>query len=191
MTDARYAYHEAGHAVAAAILGFPFRSFGIHIDHDGVGVTRIVYPSRKCSSPFSDLQASQTRMVIVLFAGLLAQKKVFLDSSNNSAADDEKKIEQYLGAIYRTDEISALIARNYLRQEAGRLMDAFLCVITRVAEALWAKEWATRTVDWGSALPLEKTVGAGEIVEILKEWNISCNVDDCTIEDHDPDLQLI
>src|SRR5437879_8727955 len=117
MSDARYAYHEAGHAVAAAILGFPFRSSGIHIDHDGVGVTLVVRPSRKCSSPCSDLQTSQTRMVIVLFAGLLAQKKFCLDSSNKSAADDELKINQYLGAIYQTDETAELIARDYLKQE--------------------------------------------------------------------------
>jgi len=183
MRDARYAYHEAGHAVAAAVLGFPFRSSGIHIDRDGVGTTLIVRPSRKCSGPFSNLQASQTRMVIVLFAGLLAQKKFRPDSSNKSAADDELKINQYLGAIYRTDTISELLARNYLKQEAERLVHEFGNAITKVAETLWAKECTTRTVDWGSALPLEKTVGAPEIVEILREWDISCSVDDCTIED--------
>jgi hypothetical protein len=75
MTDARYAYHEAGHAVAAAVLGFPFRSSGIHLDRNGMGTTLIVRPSHECSSPFSDLQARQTRMVIVLFAGLSAQEK--------------------------------------------------------------------------------------------------------------------
>jgi hypothetical protein len=121
MGDARCAYHEAGHAVAAAVLGFPFRSSGIHIDRDGVGITLIVRPSRKCSSPFSNLQANQTRMVIVLFAGLLAQNKFRPDSSNDSAADDELKINQYLAAIYRTDTTSELIARNYLKQEAERL----------------------------------------------------------------------
>jgi hypothetical protein len=62
MSDARYAYHEAGHAVAAAVLGFPFRSSGIHIDRDGVGTALIVRPSRKCSSAFSNLQTSKTRM---------------------------------------------------------------------------------------------------------------------------------
>ena len=183
MSDARYAYHEAGHAVAAAVLGFPFRSSGIHIDRDGKGTALIVCPSRKCSSPFSDLQTSQTRMVIVLFAGLLAQKKFFPDSSNNSAAEDELKIDQYLGAIYRTDETSALIARNYLRQEAGRLVNEFSCAIAKLAETLWAKECTTRTADWGSTLPLEKTVGAPEFVEILRGLKISCSIDDSTIED--------
>jgi len=137
-----------------------------HIDRDGVGTTLIVRPSLKCSSPFSDLQTSQTRMVIVLFAGLLAQKKLCANSSNDSAANDELKINQYLGAIYRTDETSALITRNYLKQEAERLVHVFWCAITKVAETLWAKECTTRTVDWGSALPLEKTAGAPEIVEI-------------------------
>jgi hypothetical protein len=183
MSDARYAYHEAGHAVAAAVLGFPFRSFGIHIDHDGVGVTRIVRPSRKCSSPFSNLQTSQTRMVIVLFAGLVAQKKFCLDSSNKSAADDEEKIEQYLGAIYRTEEAAKSIARKYLKQEAERLVDAFWFAISKVAETLWAKDCTPVTEDWGTTSSREKTVGASVIVEILKEWNISCSVDDCSIED--------
>jgi hypothetical protein len=183
MSDARYAYHEAGHAVAAALLGFPFRSSGIHIDCNGVGTTLIVRPSRKCSSPFSDLQASQTRMVIVLFAGLLAQKKFCPNSSNKSASDDEEKIEQYLGAIYRTEEPAKLIARNYLKQEAERLVDAFDAAITKVAETLWAKECTPITEKWDSESSLEKTIGASIIAEILKEWNISASVDDCTIED--------
>lgn len=63
MRDARYAYHEAGRAVAAAVLGFPFRSSGIHIDRDGVGTALIVRSSRKCSSAFSNLRTSKTRMV--------------------------------------------------------------------------------------------------------------------------------
>ncbi len=179
MSDARYAYHEAGHAVAAAVLGFPFRSSGIHIDRDGVGTNLILRPSRKCSSP----QASQTRMVIVLFAGLVAQKRFCSNSSNKSASDDEEKIEQYLGAIYRTEEASKLIARNYLKQEAERLVDAFGCAITKLAENLWTKECTPVTEDWGTKLPLEKTLGASVIVEILKEWNISSSVDDCSIED--------
>ena len=184
MSDARYAaYHEAGHAVAAAALGFPFRTSGIHIDRDGKGATLIVRPSRELSRPFSHLQASQTRMVIVLFAGLLAQKKFRSDSSNNSAADDELKVQQYLEAIYRMDKTSESIARNYLRQEADRLVHEFWYAITTIAEALWAKECTTRTLDWDSALALEKTIGASEIIDILKEWKISCSVDDCSIED--------
>lgn len=183
MSDARYAYHEAGHAVAAAVLGFPFRSSGIHIDRDGIGTTLIVRPSRKCSSPFSDLQASQTRMVIVLLAGLLAQKKFCTKSSNKSASDDEEKIQQYLGAIYSTDEAAKLTARNYLKQEAERLVEGFWCAITKLAETLWTKECTSVTEDWGTKLPVEKTVGASEIVEILKEWNIFGSVDDYTIED--------
>src|SRR6266404_4602256 len=176
MSDARYAaYHEAGHAVAAAVVGFPFRSSGIHVDHDGLGITRIVCPSRRCSNPFSDLQASQARMVVVLFAGLLAQKRFYPESSNNSAVADETQIEQYLGAVYRTDEAAKLIARNYLKQEAERLVDAFGCAIAKVAENLWAKECTPVTEEWDTRLPLEKTIGASVIVEILKEWNISCS----------------
>jgi hypothetical protein len=183
MSDARYAYHEAGHAVAAAVLGFPFRSSGIHIDRDGVGTTLILRPSRKCSSPFSDLQARQTRMVIVLFAGLLAQRKFCPNSSNKSASDDEEKIEQYLGAIYCADEAAKLIARNYLKQEAARLVEGFWCAITKLAETLWNKECIPVTESWGTKLQLEKTVGASEIVEILKECNISSSVDDWSVED--------
>jgi hypothetical protein len=183
MTDARYAYHEAGHAVAAAILEFPFRSSGVHIDSDGVGITFLVRPSRMCSIPFSDLQISQSRMIIVLFAGLLAQKKFRPDSSNNSAADDELKIRQYLGAIYRADKTSELIARNYLKQEAERLVHEFWNAITAVAEALWAKEYSGRTINWGSGSPLEKAVAASEIAEILTERNISFIVDDLAVEE--------
>ena len=183
MSDARYAYHEAGHAVAAAVLGFPFRSSGIHIDRDGRGVTLIVRPSLECSSPFSDLQASQTRMVIVLFAGLLAQKTFFPDSSNNSAARDELEIQQYLDAIYRMDKTSESIAREHLKQKADRIVDKFGDAIKKVAETLCARECTTRVENWDSTLPLEKTVGAFEIVEILKKWNISCSVNDVTIED--------
>jgi len=122
-------------------------------------------------------------MVIVLFAGLLAQKKFCPNSSNKSASDDEEKIEQYLGAIYRTEDAAKLIARNHLKQEAERLVDGFWCAITKLAENLWAKECTPVTEDWGTKLALEKTVGASVIVEILKEWNISSSVDDCTIED--------
>ena len=183
MGDARYAYHEAGHAVAAAVLGFPFRSSCIHVDHDGVGTALIVRPSRRCSDPFSELQTSQTRMVIVLYAGLIAQKKAYPDSSNKSAADDENRIEQYLRAIYRTQEAAKSVARSYLMQEAGRLVDAYWCAITKLAESLWGKECTPVTEDWGTRLPLEKTVGASEISQVLGEWNISCLVDDGTCED--------
>jgi hypothetical protein len=122
-------------------------------------------------------------MVIVLFAGPLAQKKFYPDSTNNSAATDEIQIEQYLGAIYRTEETAKLIARNYLRQEAERLVDAFYFVIAKVAATLWAKGCTPVTEDWGTKLLQEKTVGASEIVEILKKWNISSSVDDSAIED--------
>ena len=122
-------------------------------------------------------------MVIVLFAGLLAQKKFYPDSSNNSAGHDEQKIQQYLDAIYGMDKTSESIARKYLEQEAGLLADHFGDAIKRVAETLWAKECTTRVKSWGSDLPLEKNVGASEIVEILKDWNISCGIDDCTPED--------
>ena len=122
-------------------------------------------------------------MIIVLFAGFVAQKNSYPDSSNKSAEDDENKIEQYLGAIYRTREAAKSIARNYLLQEAERLVDAFGCAIAKLAENLWAKEYTPVTEDWGTKLPLEKKVGASEIFEILKEWNIFCSVDDCTTED--------
>src|SRR5215469_8745689 len=74
MNDARYAYHEAGHAVAAAVLGFSFRSSGIHVDPNGIGVTQIVCPSKRCSAPFTTLRINQARMIVVLLTGLVAQK---------------------------------------------------------------------------------------------------------------------
>jgi hypothetical protein len=122
-------------------------------------------------------------MVIVLFAGLLAQKKFCPDSSNNSAEDDETKIKQYLGAIYWKEEAAKPKARDYLKQEAERLVDAFWPAITKVAETLWAKDCTPVTEDWGTKLPREKAVGASVIAEILKEWKISCSVDDCAVDD--------
>jgi hypothetical protein len=181
MSDARYAYHEAGHAVAAAVMGFPFRSSGMHIDRDGKGTTLVVCPSRKCSNPFSDLQESQARMIIVLFAGLAAQKKFCTDPSN-SASDDDKKIEQYLGAIYRT-EPAKLIARDYLRQEAERLVGEFWFAISALAENLWGKECTPVLEKWDTVLMSEKTLGASAIAEILKDWDITVSVDDVTVED--------
>jgi hypothetical protein len=183
VNDARYAYHEAGHAVAAAVLRFPFRSSGIHIDRNGWGTTLIVPPSLGCSSPSSDLQVSQKRMLIVLLAGLVAQKGFFSDSSNNSAASDEKKIQQYLDAIYRMDETSKSMARKHLEERADSLVEKFRDVIEEVAKTLWAKECTTRVENWESRLTLEKTVGATEIAEILRKYNISCRVDDSAIED--------
>lgn len=180
INDARYAYHEAGHAVAAAALGYAFRSSGIHIDACGNGVTHIVCPSRRCSSPFTTLQLSQTRMVIILFAGALAQKLFFPDSTKNSAADDNTKIEQYLCAIYRTDEAAKSIARQYFEMEAKRLVNAFEEVIRKLGDSLWSRDWTPRVEDWGSGLSVEKTIDAATIGEILKDRNILCKVDDST-----------
>src|ERR1700730_15051229 len=178
MSDARYAYHEAGHAVAAAVLGFSFRSSGIHIDHEGLGVTQILCPSLACSPPFSDLQNKQARMVIVLFTGIIAQKKFCPSSSTRSAADDEKKIDQYLSAIYRTNEAAKLVARSYLKHEAERLVEDLGFAISKVAEALWGKECTPVAEAWGTMSHTDKTVKASELVEILKQCEISCGVDD-------------
>jgi hypothetical protein len=42
MSDAQYAYHEAGHAVAAAVLGFPFRNpFACHSYENNRGVYQL------------------------------------------------------------------------------------------------------------------------------------------------------
>jgi hypothetical protein len=183
MSDARYAYHEAGHAVAAAVLGFSFRSSGIHIDHEGLGVTRILCPSLGCSTPFSDLQSRQARMVTVLFAGIIAQKEFWPSSSTRSAADDEKKIDLYLSAIYRGDEAARLVARSYLTLEAERLVETFGFAIRIVAETLWGKEWTAVAEDWGTMLDTEKTVNGSELVKILKDCEIFCGVDNCTPEE--------
>ncbi len=177
MTDARYAYHEAGHAVAAAVLGFSFRPSGIHVDQDGRGVTQIVCPTRTCSDdPFSPLQMSQARMVVVHFAGLFAQQK-FSPEPSKSAEDDDRKIDQYLSAIYRTDEAAKATARAYFEQEAKRLVNTFEDVIRELGDSLWSKEWIPRTENWGSALPQEKTMDALAVVGILNRWNIFCSVD--------------
>jgi hypothetical protein len=183
MTDARYAYHEAGHAVAAAVLGFSFRSSGMHIDHAGIGVTLILCPSRACSNAFSDLQRRQKRMVIVLFTGIIAQKKFCPNASTKSAADDENKIDQYLSAIYRADEAAKRVARSYLAQEAERLVETFWFAICIVADVLWGKEWSPVTEDWGTKLQMDKTLDGSELVGLLKTCEISCGVDDCTPEE--------
>ena len=125
-------------------------------------------------------------MVIVLFTGIIAQKKVCPNASTRSAADDENKIDQYLSAIYRADEAAKCVARSYLTQEAERLVETFWFAIRIVAEALWGKEWSPVTEDWGTMLQTDKTVNGSELVSLLKACEIYCRVDDCT-----PDEPLV
>jgi hypothetical protein len=179
------AYHEAGHIVAAAVLKFPLQSSGIHIDAEGKGTSLFAHPSATCSQPFSDREARQKRVIVVLSAGLIAQKRFCLDSPDTSAVCDKEQIEQYLAAIYR-DQAVAGTARTYFCNEAARVVDWHWPAISEVAEQLWKQPWTPRVEAWPSKLSAEKMLSGVATVEILGRNGIGAFVEDSVKEDEIP-----
>lgn len=180
-------YHEAGHIVAAAVLKVPFRSFGIHIDGKGRGLCKLVRPSATCSDPFSEVERRQKRMIVVLFAGLLAQKRFCSDSPEISANCDSQQIELYLSAIYRTDP-ARQVARLYLEQESNRLVytGPYWDAIEGVATELLAQPFTPIVSgEWHTDRTEEKMLEGIRIVDILDQHRIAAATNDVT-PDEDP-----
>lgn len=68
------AYHEAAHAVAAAVQGMPLTEKGVHLDRWGSGIT--YYRFRKPDGSVNvGREGEREKTIIVAFAGWIAQRK--------------------------------------------------------------------------------------------------------------------
>jgi hypothetical protein len=176
------AFHEAGHAIAAAVLGFPFRSSGIHIDADGLGNTQIVRPSRQCSESLS-IREKQGRMVVVLFAGFIAQRSFDSESPEQAAEHDQLLADQYLGAIHKFDNAAKSIAETQLRGEAYELVSKHKDAIAHVAKQIAEQPETPRTEEWGSEQQQERKLETSALNAILGEHQLCAKIDDVTRDD--------
>ena len=173
------AYHEAGHAVAAAIQGFSFRSGGIYADSNGHGNTEFIKTPARCSKPFSATEEKQKRTLVVLFAGLVAQKRWWPSSPDKYGDCDEEEVEQYLSAIYRT-EPEREIARSFFKNEAIRLVSIWAHLVENVASRLLAQQSKAASGVGGDRVVLS----GSEIVSILeREIPLACVNDDLDPEE--------
>jgi ATP-dependent Zn protease len=82
------AYHEAGHAVIAALQGLWLRTRGIHVDQEGNGIT---YYGHRLPGDFSNSardQQERERTIVALHAGRIAQVRVFPECPEANWATD-------------------------------------------------------------------------------------------------------
>ena len=93
------AYHEAGHAVVAAVQEMPFRHRGIHVDSTGQGITFYWYklPDGK-QNVGADVERERT--IISTSAGLIAQRKFYPGCPDDGAVQDTDLIITLLNEMY-------------------------------------------------------------------------------------------
>jgi len=170
------AYHEAGHAVVAAILKMPIKRYGIHVDGDGKGIC-YYHPPRHFQSHLGAEERPETirdgkNVVIALFAGLTAQRKFYRNSSGRSASRDEEQANELLNHMYwnETDE-SKGIKTDELRERTRSIVTEYWDAVEAVAREVWAAPWSDRTDEenpsW-SDTKLERRIDGETVTQILR-----------------------
>jgi hypothetical protein len=129
------AYHEAGHMVAAVVLGLPLQDGGIHIDLELSGVSYYCHrlPGDPRNSRQDQLEREKT--ILALYAGGIAQLR-FLPAYDdpNSWKSDREVAAQLLTELGHTKASEASLWR-----QAKSLVDSNWTLIEGLASALLAK----------------------------------------------------
>jgi hypothetical protein len=177
MLDTRYvesgAYHEAGHAVVAAVQGMPLRDRGIHCDELGAGITYYWFkvPNRaKNVGP----EIERERTIVATCAGLIAQQKFYPGCPTSGAVDDFNLVLTLLNEMYPDGDVW-FAAREKLHSDSVELVGRHWSAISTLAATLWGKPWTLRQPgeerDWSSTAH-EKKMDGSEVVEVLKRCGI-------------------
>jgi hypothetical protein len=173
------AYHEAGHAVVAAVLGLRLSLRGIHLSPDGNGVTYYEFRNpRRFSNAHSHVGREHT--IIATLAGVIAQKKFHPRCSTAGANDDRNIVDMLVQEVeeeYDFAEAALLQAQwaEELPKEAKRLVDLHWPAIDALARELWNSDPIAPDHLWSTS-PKEKRLGGARIAEILKPCGIEVTI---------------
>jgi len=170
----RAAYHEAGHVLVAVIKGVRIGTLGMLIDDRDHGYAGLRLRPPRASS---DFPLSREASIVVLFAGLMAEKEFDYESTGKSASDD----------LARIDELQAekpeLMDVEILKLESGKLIKEHWIAVEHLAKAVLAKdcrprsELNERAEDKGwSGSSMARCLPGKEIVVMLRKTLPSHNV---------------
>jgi hypothetical protein len=109
-------------------------------------------------------------MVVVLFAGILAQQMFCPSTPDARAENDFEQINQYLESIFPNNGPKQSMARDCLKLDSGALVEKHREAINKVAEALAAKVPQSG----------RRTLRAPELIEILHAGNIDDDSVECS-----------
>jgi hypothetical protein len=177
------AYHEAGHAVIAAIQQIPLKDRGIRIDQKGSGFSHYKATKPNGSRNLGS-EARREATIRSVQAGFIAQERFYLRFNDRLPPS---------GACWDTNDINALIEEMYsdratcedakfrLWNEAKELVERHWMAIEALAQALLKKEWSSQAPPpgerrWSTQLR-EKKMERLEIVALLKEFQISALIE--------------
>lgn len=178
--DQRYvegaAYHEAAHAVIAAVQGMILRPQGVRIDPVGAGLT--IYRHKKPDGSH-DLGADpeRERTIISTAAGTFAHQKFYLDEAHThfpafGSHDDLDQILALLKEMY-SDRRQQDEAQERLMKESERLVTLHWKPIELVATRLWAKPWSRQGALQWSPEKFEKVMEGADIASVLAPMGIN------------------
>lgn len=136
------AIHEAGHVVAATVMGIPLEFATIRAgateDAAYLGLTRIKRSDDYFRKIGEDVEFTE-RLIIQSWAGTLAENRAGVHEPGDWSHDRETVAD--LAIRISGPDVNGLVER--LRVEADRLLEAHWEVVERVAEALIQHETLT------------------------------------------------
>jgi hypothetical protein len=181
--DERYvegaAYHEAAHAVIAAVQGMILRPQGIRIDRVGAGLTVYCHKTPDGSSNLGR-DPERERTIISTAAGFFAHERFYIDANHcrlpaSGASDDLDLIVALLKEMYserrQQDE-----AQERLMKDSERLVTSHWKAIELVATELWAKSWSRQGALQWSPQEFEKVMEGAEVASVLATLGIKVTV---------------
>lgn len=174
------AYHEAGHLVAAAILGLPLCEGGMRIDLRGGGVSRYCIRTPGCPSSSSEDNLERRNTIISLLSGQIAQRKYLPNLDEPSCwLEDDRLIEELVKelAIKSSDEVVAQLfsaAENLIDENWSLVVGLALLLWNRPITPMTEEEFAT---GW-SKLPdrREKFLSTSDVRNYFFANKIECKV---------------
>ena len=173
------AYHEAGHAVVAALEGLSVCEAGMHVDSkgDGVAFTFRRNPGDPNNGP-ADIDQRE-RSIMMVYAGKIAQEK--FASTSALLSGDDAVAEALLNEMYSPPKSEAWnAAQQRLWGGSYLLVSEHWKIIQTLAETLWSKPTVPRTsrrpLRFDSQDSTEKWIDGHEIKAVLGTFQISCDV---------------
>jgi hypothetical protein len=126
-------YRESAHIVIACHLGLPISPKGIYINNFAQGRAWFRGATDGVTVPSGDVD----RVVIALFAGRIAHRRI-LQEIENACAGDDGRIKELLEA-HNPDSKTCQEKHEQLLARAKETVDEQWGIISRVAEELWSK----------------------------------------------------
>jgi len=170
------AFHEAGHIVIAAVQGLSLRVGGIQLDRWGNGIAWIVDRKPDGSTNVGP-ETEREKTIIALFAGRIAQSRAY-GCSTAGLKYDLPQLNSLLDEMYPSGSPEWWSARKSLCMESERLVGLNWQAIESVALALWSKPDSQKPSDVGdfSSEQLQKHLSVAEIVEVLRQFQITASI---------------